>query len=916
MKWLVLAVLVLAQTLFAQTNVIFVPVGDYTTTLLRSNQVLVTLLSPNPRVVNGIPVKQDPMPRWTGTNGYAYYTNLAWGKYRCDLLGQQATPFTFYVGTNTLGLWNVALLITNANAIPPNPATNYYTKDQVDYLLANTGGGGSGATSNQVYGFGYLPKSEAQSGAFIFNLQSATGYPYSSLLGAPNVVTNNDSRAISLTNASNTFGASYVDLMDGAPPAWKQGRVFFDTNQNSLAVYNDSSNVTLNVGLEQYVKVSNKSGRVITNGTVVRASGAQGQLPKAVLAQANTEAGSQAIGIATEDIDNNGTGYVTTHGIVNDLNTSAFSDGDTLYLSATNAGVIVTNVPSDPNYAVVVGTCLYSHSQHGKILVSVVNQWVGQTSVIGLQSKIATNSVAYATNSGYADYAGYAEYVAFVTNRISFATNAESSAVAGVADYVNGTLTNNITLAAIDAAKPGIVTDNSSSVTITNLIVPNHISVDLMTSLNNSAINIGDNVSIAGDLYADQLIGNGYGLTNIHSATSSTYATNSPNGLAFGWLANSNSFPATQTQWPVSAITNAGSLAYSNAASFTSYVSNLDATVWDAAYLTTNKVGNLAFSNTVLLASVTDAGTAAYSNATAFAASSVTNLTAGQLAAIALAVTNNSTNVTFWGSNYLGNKVVSGYNCTISNALGIVALGTNSHASGIYSVAIGANARATGTGAVALGGEPNAGCTASGFQAVVLNNGVASGQQSLACNGATASGFGAIGLARSSTASGTDSATLGGVNSAATQQSSVAIGHQAQSTNAYSIVVNAGAGNRYSSTTNQITLAATNGVRILDGSLFVNAGASFGITNVSSNYSMLLTDYLVNGTTNNFTVTLPTAVGVAGKVYQVKNSGTGTITINTTSSQTIDGNASGTVTLGQYDAVTMVSDNSNWIITQ
>jgi hypothetical protein len=68
-------------------------------------------------------------------------------------------------------------------------------------------------------------------------------------------------------------------------------------------------------------------------------------------------------------------------------------------------------------------------------------------------------------------------------------------------------------------------------------------------------------------------------------------------------------------------------------------------------------------------------------------------------------------------------------------------------------------------------------------------------------------------------------------------------------------------------------------------------------------------------TTNTITITLPTAVGINGKIYNIKkmDGKTTTLTINTTSSQTIDGDTSLTIKQ-QYTSVTLVSDNSNWII--
>lgn len=79
----------------------------------------------------------------------------------------------------------------------------------------------------------------------------------------------------------------------------------------------------------------------------------------------------------------------------------------------------------------------------------------------------------------------------------------------------------------------------------------------------------------------------------------------------------------------------------------------------------------------------------------------------------------------------------------------------------------------------------------------------------------------------------------------------------------------------------------------------------------TANYTIGNGDYLVNCTANSFTVTLPTAVGIQGRVYVVKNRGVGTITLATTSSQTIDGSAPGTITAGSV--AQLMSDNTNWI---
>ena len=85
---------------------------------------------------------------------------------------------------------------------------------------------------------------------------------------------------------------------------------------------------------------------------------------------------------------------------------------------------------------------------------------------------------------------------------------------------------------------------------------------------------------------------------------------------------------------------------------------------------------------------------------------------------------------------------------------------------------------------------------------------------------------------------------------------------------------------------------------------------STNIVSKAADYSLAATDdlCLVSAAA---TITLPTAVGVAGRVYVVKRTGSGAVVIATTSAQTIDGAA--TYTIGtQYQCVAVMSDGANW----
>ena len=78
-------------------------------------------------------------------------------------------------------------------------------------------------------------------------------------------------------------------------------------------------------------------------------------------------------------------------------------------------------------------------------------------------------------------------------------------------------------------------------------------------------------------------------------------------------------------------------------------------------------------------------------------------------------------------------------------------------------------------------------------------------------------------------------------------------------------------------------------------------------------YTITYDDHTIDCTSGTFTVTLPTASGITGRIYNIKNSGTGTITIDGNGSETIDGQTTQLIT-EQYVSVTVQSNGTNWVI--
>lgn len=121
-------------------------------------------------------------------------------------------------------------------------------------------------------------------------------------------------------------------------------------------------------------RVRNSTGATLTKGTAVYISGATGQLPTVSKALATSDATSaQTLGLITTDLNNNSNGYVTIIGLVDDLDTSAYTDGVQLYLSPTTAGTLTATKPYAPQHLVYVAVVAHAHPVHGKLIVKVQN---------------------------------------------------------------------------------------------------------------------------------------------------------------------------------------------------------------------------------------------------------------------------------------------------------------------------------------------------------------------------------------------------------------------------------------------------------------------------------------------------------------------------------------------------------------
>jgi hypothetical protein len=204
--------------------------------------------------------------------------------------------------------------------------------------------------------------------------------PNATLDAIENLAKNLEYRAPDQVN--NHVKTDYLDMSTTAPTTGAVGRMRWNDTDGTIDVGLKGGNVNLQLGQEQFIRVVNKTGATLTEAAYqcVRISGAQGQRPKVALAQANNDANSgDTIGLVTETIADNLEGFVTTSGIVRDINTTGslqsetWLDGDILYLSGTTAGRVTNIKPSAPIHLVIVGYVIHAHATQGKIFVKVDN---------------------------------------------------------------------------------------------------------------------------------------------------------------------------------------------------------------------------------------------------------------------------------------------------------------------------------------------------------------------------------------------------------------------------------------------------------------------------------------------------------------------------------------------------------------
>lgn len=233
----------------------------------------------------------------------------------------------------------------------------FLTTDGTNLSWATAGGGGGG--TGDVVG----PSSATDNAVARFD--STTGK-----LIQNSVVTISDTGAMS--GVASLGVANYVDFNTSPTVSNAAGRMYWDAAQNTLAV-GLTSTLAANVGQTLFARATNAEAVTITKGQAVYAFGATGNRVSVKLANNTGDATSaKTFGLAAEDITAGGTGMIICQGVLDGLDTSAYTAGDSLYLGATN-GALTATKPYAPNHLVYIGTVERANAGNGQIYVRVQN---------------------------------------------------------------------------------------------------------------------------------------------------------------------------------------------------------------------------------------------------------------------------------------------------------------------------------------------------------------------------------------------------------------------------------------------------------------------------------------------------------------------------------------------------------------
>jgi hypothetical protein len=174
-------------------------------------------------------------------------------------------------------------------------------------------------------------------------------------------------------NVNQYIGSAYLEWAEVGEPAAPSAdiiRMFADDEGTKTRMFLKAPDGTLiTISQDGFIVGHNKSGEAAVAGEVFYVDGSSAQIADMKKARADADATMPAVAMILDSADNGDKSRFMIIGVARDIDTSAFTEGDRLFVSATTAGAITNVEPSHPNLKQRVGVVIRRHAGAGRIML-------------------------------------------------------------------------------------------------------------------------------------------------------------------------------------------------------------------------------------------------------------------------------------------------------------------------------------------------------------------------------------------------------------------------------------------------------------------------------------------------------------------------------------------------------------------
>jgi hypothetical protein len=383
-----------------------------------------------------------------------------------------ATQFTL---THMFGTRDVLVVVRNASS-PYEVVDVAWSATTIDTITINTSvAPASNSLRATVYAGGGISGVTTVAGtANEIDVDQTTGSVH---VGLVDDVVVSSSLTAPLVNAD----AAQFDTSVGVPAA-SEGKLQWNSDFGTLSFGLDGNNSLHQIGINQFAYCYNADSVTLAKGTPVYIFGGQGSQVSIKRAQNTGDATSATtLGLVSESIAASGSGYVCTYGVLQGIDTTAYNEGDILYLGAT-AGSLTTTKPSAPNHGVFVGVVI-KEGVGGEIWVRPQNGYE--------LDEIHNVSAASPSNGDFLKYNG----TLWVNDPINLGTDTVGNYVSDITAGTGVTVTHTPSEGSSPTVAIGQAVGTTDNVQFNDVTVSGNLTVSgTTTTLNTAELTVEDTV--------------------------------------------------------------------------------------------------------------------------------------------------------------------------------------------------------------------------------------------------------------------------------------------------------------------------------------------------------------------------------------------------------------------------------------